>query len=75
MSYLILSCTKTGRAFKSGFPASRDDLDFMPPKLTARFHCGPCGKIHEFEFAAARVCDCPHDCPHNGDCQLCKLAR
>jgi hypothetical protein len=74
MSKLILSCAKTGRLFNSGFPVSQDDLRFTPPKLTARFHCGPCGKIHEFEFAAARVCDCAHECPYMGECQNCEFA-
>ena len=74
MSKLILSCAKTGRSFYSGFPVSQDDLRFTPPKLTARFHCGPCGKIHEFEFAAARVCDCAHECPYMGECQNCEFA-
>jgi hypothetical protein len=74
MSKLILSCAKTGRLFNSGFPVSQDDLRFTPPKLTARFHCGPCGRIHEFEFAAARVCDCAHECPYMGECQNCEFA-
>jgi hypothetical protein len=72
MSQLILSCAKTGRAFKSGFRADREDLRFVPPKWTARFLCGICRHIHEFEFAQAQLCDCPHHCPHNGDCHLTK---
>jgi hypothetical protein len=75
MSQLILSCAKTGRAFNSGFRAHRDDLRFVPPKWTAQFLCGICRHVHEFEFAQARLCDCPHHCPHNGDCDLCELAE
>ncbi len=75
MSDLILSCTKTGRLFKSGYPVSRDDMRFLPAKLTASFYCPPCGEAHEFDFAKARACDCPRECPYMGECQLCELAR
>jgi hypothetical protein len=66
MSQLILSCVKTGRAFKSSFSADREDLRFVPPKWTARFLCGICRHVHEFEFAQAQLCDCPHHCPQWG---------
>ena len=75
MSQLILSCAKTGLLFKSGFPVSRDDMRFLPQKLTGRFYCRPCGKVHQFDFATARACDCPRECPYMGECQLCELAR
>ncbi len=44
MSDLILSCTKTGRLFKSGYPVSRDDMRFLPAKLTASFYCPPAAR-------------------------------
>jgi hypothetical protein len=74
MSQLILSCEKTGRAFNSGFQVTLDDLRFVPPNWTANFFCRMCGKVHEFQFAEARVCECPHQCPAYRDCQLCELA-
>jgi hypothetical protein len=75
MSQLILSCAKTGRSFKSGFQVSRDDLGYAPPKWTARMMCGVCHRVHEFNFAEARVCECPDDCCRQyGDCQKCEFA-
>jgi hypothetical protein len=55
MGQLILSCAKTGRAFKSGFRATRDDLGYVPPKWKATLLCPICHHVHEFNFAAARV--------------------
>jgi hypothetical protein len=75
MSQLILACAKTGRAFKSGFRVHGDDLRFMPLKWTAPFLCGICRHIHDFEFAQARLSDCPDRCPHNGACHLCELTQ
>ena len=74
MSELILSCAKTGRAFKSGFQVTQDDLRFVPPKWTARLHCVFCHHIHEFEFVEARICECPHNCRQYGECQNCEFA-
>jgi hypothetical protein len=62
MGHLILSCAKTGRAFKSGFEASQDDLSYVPPKWKATLLCAICHRAHEFNFAEARVCECPDDC-------------
>jgi hypothetical protein len=59
MGQLILSCAKTGRSFKSGFQVSRDDLGYAPPKWRARMMCGVCHRVHEFNFAEAKVCECP----------------
>ena len=74
MSELILGCTKTGQAFKSGFRVHRDDLRLVPLKWTAQFLCGICRRVHGFEFAQARLSDCPDRCPYNGACHLCELA-
>ena len=75
MGQLILSCPKTGRPFKSGFQVSRDDLGYVPPKWTARMMCGVCHRVHQFNFAEARVCECPDDCCRAyGDCQKCEFA-
>jgi len=75
MGELILSCAKTGRSFKSGFQVSRSDLGYVPPKLMARMMCGICHRVHEFNFAQARVCECPDDCCRAyGDCQKCEFA-
>jgi hypothetical protein len=75
MGQLILSCTKTGKAFKSGFQTSRTDLGYVPPKWTARMMCGVCHRVHEFNFAEARVCErvvgC---CCQYGECQNCEFA-
>ena len=75
MSHLILACAKTGRAFKSGFHVHGDELRLVPLKWTAQFLCGICRHVHEFEFAQARLSDCPDRCPHNGACHLCELAQ
>lgn len=75
MSQLILACAKTGRAFKSGFRVHRDDLRLVPLKWTAQFLCRICRHVHEFEFAQARLCNCPDRCPYNGACHLCGLAQ
>jgi hypothetical protein len=75
MGQLILSCTKMGRSFKSGFQVSRDDLGYAPPKWTARMLCGVFHRVHEFDFAAARVCESADDCRHPyGQCQNCEFA-
>jgi hypothetical protein len=75
MGQLVLSCTKTGRAFQSGFEASRDDLGYVPPKWTARMMCGVCHHVHEFNFAEAQVCECRDDCcSQDGECQNCEFA-
>jgi hypothetical protein len=62
MSELIFTCARTGRAFNSGFRATRDDLLFAPPTLKTRFLCRICGVTHEFGFAAARVGESPTYC-------------
>jgi hypothetical protein len=75
MGQLILSCAKTGRAFKSGFQISRTELGYVPPKWTARMMCGVCHRVHEFKFAEARVCECADDCWRQyGECQNCEFA-
>jgi hypothetical protein len=76
MGHLVLSCVKTGRAFKSGFQASRSDLRHVPPKLKATLLCAICHGVHEFNFAEARVCECPDDrCCQHGECHNCKFAN
>jgi hypothetical protein len=75
MSQLILSCEKTGRAFNSGFEVTDDDLRFVPPNWTARFFCRSCAKVHDFNLAKARVCECTHKCPTYGECQGCELSK
>ena len=75
MSQLVLSCAKTGRAFKSGFRVTRDDLRRVPPKWKATLLCPICHRVHEFNFAEARVCECPDDCCRQyGECQKCEFA-
>jgi len=74
-SQLILSCQKTGQVFNSGFEATADDLRFVPPKWTAKFFCRICAKVHDFDFAEARICECPHKCPAYGACQNCEFSR
>ena len=75
MGQLILSCAKTGRAFKSGFRAIRADLGYVPPKWKATLLCPMCNRVHEFNFAEARVCECPDDCCRQyGECQNCEFA-
>jgi hypothetical protein len=75
MGQLILSCAKTARSFKSGFQASRDDLRHVPPKWMAQMMCGVCHRIHEFNLAEARVCECPDDrCRLYADCHNCEFA-
>jgi len=75
MGQLILSCTKTGRAFKSGFRATRTDLGYVPPKWKATLLCAICHRVHEFNFAEARVCECADDCySQYSECQNCKFA-
>jgi hypothetical protein len=75
MGQLILSCVKTGRLFKSGFQVNRDDIRYMPPKWMAQMACGICHRVHEFNLAEARVCDCPDDCCRSlGACQKCEFA-
>jgi hypothetical protein len=59
----------------SGFQATRDDLRFVPPKWTAKFFCRICAKVHDFDFAEARVCECPHKCPAYGDCKRCEFGK
>jgi hypothetical protein len=61
MNCVIFSCTKTGRAFNSGLHADPDDMRFVPPQWKTWLLCRVCCRIHEFEFAGARVCKCPHD--------------
>jgi hypothetical protein len=75
MGHLILSCAKTGRAFKSSFQASSDDLRHVPPKLKATLLCAICHHVHEFNFAEGWVCECPGECcrPY-GECQNCEFA-
>jgi hypothetical protein len=75
MGQLILSCAKTGRAFKSGFRATRADLGYVPPKWKATLLCAVCHRVHEFNFAEAQLCECADDCcrPY-GECQNCKIA-
>jgi hypothetical protein len=75
MSEVIFSCLVTGRAFNSGFVATRNDLRFMPPKSKIRLRCGICGETHEFDFAAARICECPKLCHERKHCQSCAFAR
>jgi len=74
MSELIFTCAWTGRAFNSGFKATRDDLQFAPPTLKTRLLCRICAVTHDFDFAAARVCECPTYCRNQRiDCQLCEF--
>jgi hypothetical protein len=75
MGQLILSCAKTGQTFKSGFQARRDDLGYVPPKWKATLLCAICHRVHEFNFAEARVCECLDDCrrPYR-ECQNCEFA-
>jgi hypothetical protein len=76
MSQLILSCAKTGRAFKSDFRATSDDLRHVPPKWKATLLCAICHHVHEFNFAEARVCERPDDCSRQyGECQNCEFAN
>jgi hypothetical protein len=75
MSQLILSCAKTGRAFKSGFRATRADLGYVPPKWKATLLCAICHHVHEFNFAEARICEHADDCCREyGECQNCEFA-
>jgi hypothetical protein len=69
MSEVILSCLATGRAFNSGFEATRDDLRFILQKSKIRIRCGICDETHEFDFAAARICECSNFCRERKDCQ------
>jgi|SRR5215469_12443753 len=66
---------KTGRAFNSGFQVTSDDLRFVPPKWTAKFFCRICAKVHDFDFAKAGVCECPHKCPAYTDCKRCEFGK
>jgi hypothetical protein len=70
MGQLILSCVKTGRTFKSGFQASRTDLGYVPPKWKATLLCAICYRVHEFNFAEARVCECPEDSCRGQNCKF-----
>jgi hypothetical protein len=75
MGQLILSCAKTGRAFKSGFRATRTDLGYVPPKWKATLLCAICHHVHEFNFAEARICEHADDCCREyGECQNCEFA-
>jgi hypothetical protein len=75
MGQLVLACAKTGRTFKSDFTASRTDLGYVPPKWKATLLCAICHRVHEFNFADARVCECPDDCYRRyGECQNCEFA-
>jgi len=75
MGQLILSCAKTGHAFKSGFRATRADLGYVPPKWKATLLCAICHRVHEFDFAEARVCECGDECScQHGECQNCEFA-
>jgi len=75
MGQLILACAKTGRAFQSGFRATRADLGYRPPKWKATLLCPICHRVHEFNFAEARVCECADDCCRQyGECQNCEFA-
>jgi hypothetical protein len=75
MGRLILSCCKTGKAFKSGFQASRDHLHYSPRKWKATLLCAICHRVHEFNFAEARVCENADDCfCQYGECQNCEFA-
>jgi uncharacterized protein YcgL (UPF0745 family) len=57
------------------FQASRDDLNYVPRKLKATFLCGICHRVHEFDFAEARVCErAANCCGRYGECQNCHLA-
>lgn len=75
MGQLILSCGNMGRTFNSGFQATSDDLRFVPPKWTAKFFCRICAKVHDFDFAEAGICECPHKCPAYTDCKRCEFAK
>jgi hypothetical protein len=76
MSQLILSCAKTGRAFKSDFRVTSIDLRHVPPKWKATLLCAICHHVHEFNFAEARVCERPDDCSRQyGECQNCEFAN
>jgi hypothetical protein len=75
MGQLILSCAKTGRAFKSDFRATRADLGYVPPKWKATLLCAICHRVHEFNFAEARICEHADDyCREYGACQNCEFA-
>jgi hypothetical protein len=57
------------------FQASHDDLGYVPPKWKATLLCAICHRVHEFNFAEARVCECPDDCCRQyGECQNCEFA-
>jgi hypothetical protein len=74
MAQLILHCGKTDRAFKTDFQA-RADLGNVPRKWKATLLCAMCHRVHEFDFAAARVCECPNFCSRQfGQCQNCEFA-
>jgi hypothetical protein len=73
MGRLILTCAKTGRAFRSDFQASHDDLRYVPHKWKATLLCQICHRAHEFNFAEARVCERP--CPRqHRECERCEFA-
>jgi len=75
MGQLVLSCRKTGQAFKSGFQASRADLSYVPSQWKATLLCPICHRVHEFNFADARACENSHDCYRQyGECQNCEFA-
>jgi hypothetical protein len=75
MGQLILSCAKTGRAFKSGFQATCADLGYVPPKWKATLLCPICHHVHEFNFAEARICEHADECCREyGKCQNCEFA-
>jgi hypothetical protein len=75
LGQLILSCARTGRFVRSGFQASRDDIRHVPPKWMVQMACGVCHRVHEFNLAEARVCECLDErCRPYGACQRCEFA-
>lgn len=75
LGQLILSCAKTGRFFRSGFQVSRDDIRHVPPKWMTQMACGVCHRVHEFNLAEARICECADDrCCRCGACQKSEFA-
>jgi len=76
MGELIFSCATTGRSINSGFQTTRDELHLIAVGKKLRLRCRVCGKVHEFDFAAATgVCLSSNFCRERKDCQHCSFVR
>ena len=75
MGQVIFSCQNTGHAFNGGFEAERADLRSIPTGTKVRLHCPFCSEAHEFDLAAARICESPTFCHTRNDCDSCGFAH